>query len=145
MLNKQQFRELIGKTLVRYELESPAAVNLLLGTAAQESAFGTYLRQVKGPALGIFQMEPATFDWMKSKYAEKYDFQNRYPDDMVWDLRLAILLCRLRYLVVSEPLPPAGDIDALAKYWKKHYNTEKGKGTEAQFIANYRKYVQGIA
>ena len=59
--NCLQFRDLITRVLKEVALYSPAAVNLLLGTAAQESGFGTYLRQVKGPALSVFQIEEATF------------------------------------------------------------------------------------
>lgn len=45
--NCLQFRDLITRVLKEVALYSPAAVNLLLGTAAQESGFGTYLRQVR--------------------------------------------------------------------------------------------------
>lgn len=143
MFNTSQFKELIECTLNRYNLHSPSAVNLLLGTAAQESGFGTYLKQVKGPALGIFQMEPATFEWLQRKYGERYGFEKRRAGEMVWDLQFSILLARLRYMAAPQPLPPAGDVDALAAYWKKHYNTIMGKGTEEQFIRNYARYVSG--
>lgn len=140
--NSQQFRNLICETLAENNLYSPEAVELLLGTAAQESGFGTYLRQIKGPALGVFQMEPATFQWMKEKFGRVYGFQDRTAEDMVWDLKLAILLCRLRYLVVSEAIPKSGDLPAQARYWKKYYNTSAGKGTPAEYIANFQKYVR---
>ena len=42
-------------------LNSPSAVQLLLGTAAQESHMGHYLVQVRGPAIGMYQMEPNTY------------------------------------------------------------------------------------
>ena len=47
----------IRPTLKAINLWSIAAENLLLGTAAQESQLGHYLTQVKGPALGIYQIE----------------------------------------------------------------------------------------
>ena len=50
-------------------LVSQEAENLLMGTAAQESALGEYIRQLgNGPALGIFQMEPETFDDIVRNY-----------------------------------------------------------------------------
>jgi hypothetical protein len=59
--DKKQFRDLIQRTLQDLGMHSESAVNLLLGTAAQESQFGTYFRQIGGgPALGVFQMEPDT-------------------------------------------------------------------------------------
>jgi hypothetical protein len=36
------------------------AADLLMATAAVETALGTYLLQIKGPARGVFQVEPAT-------------------------------------------------------------------------------------
>lgn len=61
-INCEQLRlYVIRPTLEKIELWSEAAENLLLGTTAQESHMGTYIKQVgKGPALGIYQMEPAT-------------------------------------------------------------------------------------
>ena len=136
----QQFKELIADTLAEDNLYSVQAVELLLGTAAQESKFGTYLRQIRGPALGVFQMEPATYQWMQEKFGRVYGFQDRKAEDMIWDLKLAILLCRLRYLVVKEPIPKT--LPEQARYWKKYYNTSAGKGTPAEYIANYEKYVR---
>ncbi|KAF0118141.1 MAG: hypothetical protein FD149_866 [Rhodospirillaceae bacterium] len=53
----------IRPTLLHLGLHSPAAEALLLGTAIQESRLGTYLRQTGGgPALGVYQMEPATHE-----------------------------------------------------------------------------------
>jgi len=141
MICEYQFRDLITETLKEYGLFSESAVNLLLGTAAQESLFGKYIRQVRGPALGVFQMEPETFKWMRDKYGERFGFQDREAEDMVWDMKLAILLARLRYFVVPEALPPADDILGTAKYWKKYYNTIHGAGTTEQFVHNYKKFV----
>ena len=45
-LNKNQFKDLIERCLKKTMMHSDAAVALLLGTAAQESAFGTYIRQI---------------------------------------------------------------------------------------------------
>jgi len=38
----------------------PAARALIMGTIAQESLCGRYIKQRGGPALGIVQMEPET-------------------------------------------------------------------------------------
>lgn len=53
---------IIRPTLVEMGHYSPAAEALLLGTAAHESHGGRYLSQIRGPARGIYQMEPATHD-----------------------------------------------------------------------------------
>ena len=63
MLNIAQFRDLIVKsTLNDLLLYSEDAEELLVFTCAVESLGGTYLQQVKGPALGIYQMEPVTYN-----------------------------------------------------------------------------------
>ena len=47
---------------------SPVAENLIMGTAAQESGF-TYIKQLGGgPALGMFQVEPATAEDILFRY-----------------------------------------------------------------------------
>lgn len=148
--NKAQFASLIKRILTEYagsfagpSLCTAAAINLLLGTAAQESHFGTYLKQIKGPAMGAFQMEPATFEWLKGRYAKTFPmFKDCEAEDMEWDLMLAIVFARLRYRVVPEALPAADDLPALASYWKKYYNTEAGAGTVDEFIVNYTRFVE---
>ena len=143
----RQFRDLIRRTLgdVDPAFVSDAAVNLLLGTAAQESWFGTVFRQTGGgPAIGAFQMEPATFNWLREKFASNYPWMlfRREAAEMEWDLSLAILMARLRYRVVPAPLPAADDVHGLATYWKAYYNTPAGAGTVEEFVKNYRKYVR---
>ena len=144
--DKNQFRSLILRVLTNVDpaLCSDAAVNLLLGTAAQESGLGEYIRQLGGgPALGVFQMEPATFDWLRDKYSLKYPaaLQGRMAEELEWDLFLSILTARLRYRVVPEALPSSSNTLALALYWKKHYNTPAGAGTVEQFEKNYALYI----
>lgn len=154
MIDKTQLREnIITPVLLRMDLYNVAAVNLLMGTCAQESKLGTYLKQLgSGPALGIFQMEPATYKdiWdnflkYKPELAEKVlEFKATEKEDeweMVGNLYFAAAMARVHYRRVKAPLPAANDIPALARYWKVYYNTPLGKGTEAEFIANYKKYV----
>ena len=145
--NVAQFKTLIERVLSELDpdLASPVAVKLLLGTAAQESRFGTFLHQLGGgPAKGAFQMEPATFEWLQDRYQEKYPaIFGRKASDMEWDLRLSIIMCRLRYRIVKDDLP-ADDLMSLASYWKLWYNTPKGAGTPEQFVENYRKYVHEV-
>ena len=56
-----QFREEVVRPVLQdLKMYSPVAENLIMGTAAQESGF-TYIKQLGGgPALGMFQVEPAT-------------------------------------------------------------------------------------
>jgi hypothetical protein len=148
----EQFRDLIERTLKKYQAQvgdampgfySEAAVNLLLGTAAQESRFGTYFRQCGGgPALSPFQIEPKTFEWLQEKYHNDFVILRYTHSNMLeTNLDLSILVARLRYRAVPKPLPPADSVTALAAYYKKFYNSPLGKATVTQFIDNYKRYV----
>ncbi|MBF0455209.1 MAG: hypothetical protein HQL72_10395 [Magnetococcales bacterium] len=135
-------------------MEGRGAEALLLGTAAQESALGRYLRQLgSGPALGVFQMEPATYrDIWQNYLAYQPRIVQRLavrwprepePEEMVTDLLLAAVMCRLHYRRVARALPDEQDVAGLAAYWKRYYNTVLGAGTEAEFRQNWRSHVAG--
>jgi len=148
-IDKHQLRRLISETLQEIELYSEEAVKLLMGTAAQESGLGTYLRQLRnGPALGIFQIEPATFkDLFENYLFKKPDLFNKVKtfaieleaEEMVWNLKFAIVMARIFYLRMPGSLPTT--LNGMAKYYKQYYNTPLGAGTEEEFINNYKKYV----
>lgn len=151
-MNKVTIRNLITSVLKEIGLYSDNAVNLLMGTAAQESRLGKYRKQIGGgPALGIFQMEPATFNDIVNNYLrykpelaakiERAASVSRFKaEDIENNDLLAICMARVHYLRVKKAIP--GDLEGWATYWKRYYNTPLGKGTEEEFIANYKKYVQ---
>lgn len=141
--NAQQFQDFIERTLEELDpaLNSPVAVKLLMGTAAQESHLGTYLRQVKGPAVGAFQIEKATFDDIRDRFKDKYPvLAGREHWELEWDLRLGVIIARLKYRSDPQPLP-ADNIGEIAATWKRVYNTVMGSGTISEFVTNYRRYV----
>src|SRR5574343_241218 len=126
-LNKDEFKNLIESTLREYDLYSESAVNLLLGTCAQESLFGQYRKQIVGPAISVFQIEPATFDWLRDKYKKRFPkISNIQFKDLEFNDKAAIIFCRLRYLADSHALPGADNIRGLAGVWKRIYNTFLG-------------------
>uniref|UniRef100_A0A6H1ZLJ4 Transglycosylase n=1 Tax=viral metagenome TaxID=1070528 RepID=A0A6H1ZLJ4_9ZZZZ len=150
--DKHQFRDFIDRTLKVVELHSEAATDLLLKTAAHESKFGTYLRQVRGPALGVFQIEPDTEKdiWLNylrfnSELTEKIKkftgIDGPNHSALEGDLRYQVIMARLVYRRIKFPLPSPIDILGQAKYWKKHYNTMLGAGNEIDFVKAAEKYV----
>ena len=159
-INTRQLREyVIQPALQIINLYSLGAEELLVLTAAQESHSGTYLHQLgRGPACGIFQMEPATHDDIYSNYlvykkkllskVQSLDLQILggtgvgSAQEMCGNLYYAAAMCRVHYLRVKEPLPAHTDLNGLAKYWKDHYNTFQGAGTAAEAISNYNRFVQ---
>lgn len=148
-MNKNDLQKLIIDTLTPIGLSSPEIVGLLLGTCAQESHLGKYRKQLGGgPALGIMQMEPATFrDIIENYLRYKPELQEKIkkasgvdcfdPNDLVENDRLAICFARVHYLRVKETIPST--LEGWAAYWKKYYNTPLGKGTEEEFIRNFQQ------
>jgi hypothetical protein len=115
-------------------LDQPGASHLVLGTGLVESNL-EHLRQARGgPALSFFQMEPAThedhMEWLGRKPALRqriFSLLAPWPKQpvmqLVTNLNYAVAMCRAHYWRRPERLPPYGDLDAYAMYWKKHYNT----------------------
>lgn len=130
------------------ELGGEDAEELLLFTAVHESGGLRFRRQLSGgPALGLYQMEPATHDdiWMHFLSSRpELDGAMREmftPADGSLDASLleiddgyATAMARVHYLRARQVLPPAGSPDAQAAYWKRNYNTTAGRGTIAAFL-----------
>lgn len=161
MINQSQLRELVVRPTLRY-LDplvpySETAVELLMMTQAHETNGGAFLKQVNGPALGIYQMEPATHDdiWDNFlKYNEKLtvrlwdtrgDTGMEETSYLIHNVLYATAMARVHYYRDSEPLP-GGDLSdesviwQLAEYAKRVYNTEKGKATAQDYYDKYLKY-----
>ena len=150
MINKNQLiNDIIKPSLECVGLYSEDAVHLLKAICVHESNAGTYVKQINGPALGIFQIEPATYkDLVFYLKSSRPDLRNMILDiykigllphadsgQLVWDLRFSVIMARVFFLRIPEPLP-GKNIAKIATYWKKYYNTPKGRGTEDAFIAS---------
>ena len=62
MFNITQFREnIVNPVLHDLQMYTKEMAELIVFTCAVESNGGTYVKQIKGPALGIYQVEPSTF------------------------------------------------------------------------------------
>jgi hypothetical protein len=157
-MNSKHLRELVVRPVLdAMAIEFPkmaatvqAAEDFLVMVAAHESKLGEYLKQISGPALGIFQIEPKTADWLGNDYlqnprrAQLRDlFLSFYAPglslkgNLAANLAFQVATARILLWSKSEPLPkpenyPAGRedsayIDALAAYAKTHWNTDAGK------------------
>lgn len=142
---RQFVNYVIKPTLEKIQLDSPAAVKLLLGTALVESGELYYLKQLgNGPALGLYQIEPATHDdvwdnflqFRKELRRDVLSFLAPVPEpkeQLITNLAYSTVMARLVYYRVKAGLPPHDDHRALAGYWKLYYNTPKGKGDPEKF------------
>jgi hypothetical protein len=146
-INPKDLREFIIKpALKELGMWSDIAENLVAGTCAVESNMGMYLKQKGGgPALGIYQMEPATHtDIWENFIAHRHTLVDKigyskmpHPKTLVYDLDYATKMCRIHYFRQSEPLPIDNSVEKLGQYWKNHYNTIKGAGTVEKFVRSY--------
>lgn len=157
-------RKLFTKTLKEFKSVkySDAALELLLGTCATESSYGKYTVQFNdGPARGIMQIEPATAKDLFVNYLHyrqdmlnevlnyvicKETFNWESLDQLKHELQInrefSIIVARLCYYRAPAKLPEHFDVEGLAKYWKKYYNTELGKGKVSHFINAYNNYAK---
>ena len=144
----------ITPTLERIGLHSQAAEELLLGTCAVETNMGIFLHQIRGPARGIFQCEPATEtdiwdNWLMyrpqiTQRLTQFGIVLQPDDDsIIWNLAYATAMARFHYARVDAKLPHHEDIAGMARYWRAHYNTIKGRGKVEDFINKYNKYILG--
>lgn len=144
---EQLLRLVVVPALKSLDMDSPIGRALVMGTAAQESRL-TYLAQIGGgPALGLWQMEPATFrdiheNWLRHRptVVSRLDMMrtSRSPDpvELSWNLRLGAAMCRIHYRRFSG-WPETQDPAELGEYWKAYYNTPQGKGTAEEFAENF--------
>lgn len=156
-IDPQQLHDYIVKPavmIVNQRYDRRAAL-LVLGTCAQESHCGRFIQQLSGgPAKGIFQMEKPTYldifnsflvhkPQLKERCLSAIDFNSSGPvpfERLQYDLLWAAIMCRLHYFRFSKPLPGFSDIEGMAAYWKKYYNTYLGRGTVEEFVKNYYRF-----
>jgi len=118
------------------------AVKLLIETAGAETGKGTIKDNTIEAGMGITQ-----FDWIgfkdvldRTREKDRDKILEYFDIDIDWikweDLRynplLAMIFTRLKYKLIPEAIPNA--LEARAKYWKKYYNTEAGKGTPEHYL-----------
>lgn len=154
MINKDSLIEIIVKpSLLALNMYCESSVNLMLGTYAVESDFCTYPTQINGPAISWLCIEKATYDDIYLNYLKtRWSIRNRILEFcrleaipayeyLLVNAHYSCMIARIKYYRDKEPLPGATDVQGLANYWKRVYNTEAGKGTVDNFIKKYEKYV----
>lgn len=153
-LNAVHLREyIVVPTLLRLHPEIPfsaGAVELVMGTAAQESGL-RHLDQLApgpGPAYGLWQMEADTHNdlwdsWILPRphvTATLYEMLGKWPSRIAQlrsNLSYGAAMCRILYRRTPTPIPEPGDIEGQAAMWKRWYNTPLGRGTPAQYVRSY--------
>ena len=139
---KRTIYRLIEEVLNRIGLYSEDAVRLVYETGLAESRY-RHLEQINGPALGFFQIEPATVRDIWENYALHHPkirdslFALGFDESelefrIISNIALQIALCRLTYRRDPDEIP--NNMIDRAAYWKKVYNTRLGKGTLEHYL-----------
>jgi len=147
-MKPDELKEIIVPVLNDLRLCSQEAIDLLIGTCLIESDLGKYVKQINGPAKGIYQCEPNTLEdiWknflrFKASLIAKMAIacEEKLPVDkapnsdlLITNHKFSTAVCRIHYYRVAEPIPSIRMgkekyYRALAAYYKKYYNTIKGK------------------
>lgn len=157
-MKESNMRRLIKEVLEPKGLYSRNAEELLILTAAAESLGGSYLYQTNGPARGFFQMEPNTErdilenyvrykpelrDALKQFISFNVDgtYSYRINDPLTYSLEYQVVMARIHYMRDKFHIPPHTDVEGLASYWKRVYNTYLGKGTVKSAQNKYNEYL----
>lgn len=123
------------------------ADKMILETAIAETGLGKIEDKTKGAGMGITQFDEFPFDDLKQRSLDKRDkiYQNLGVDitlvewdDIRYNPFLGMLFARLQYLPLKENIPST--IEERARYWKKYYNTVKGKGTVEHYLEMNKQY-----
>ena len=142
---EKSIKKIIKLALQHLDLDSEDARSLIYRTGKAESGYITLQQYGGGPALGFFQMEPSTcqdiwdnYVMYRPKYRDKL-YSLGFDDGtlefcLLSNIGLQAAFCRLHYRRVPTALPKSDNLEAQAKYWKKYYNTDLGKGTIKHFM-----------
>ena len=128
------------------EAQSQSADKLVLYTMVTESDLMYVKQRPSGPARGLGQVEPATHDDIWTNFLEyRPELSERVmtliapdfaptADKLIANHWYSAAMVRLKYCRDPNPLPDADDIDSMAQYWKRVYNTPQGKGEVLDFV-----------
>ncbi len=151
-MDESQLKDLIERVLNKIELYSPEASDLVFKTLKVESLL-KYVRQIKGIAVGFGQCEPwVAVDICKNYLKYRPDLMKQVADtinvklsyftlpkeeDWAWiletNIAAMISFCRLHYRRIPKALPRK-NLDEQWIYYKKYYNTERGKATNDHWM-----------
>jgi len=141
---KKSIKKIIKFTLQKLRMDSEEARALIYATGNAESGYRV-LEQMGGPAIGFFQSEPDTIQDIWDNYvfyrpeiktdlwALGFD-EGDIKGSVMSSIALQVAFARLQYRRDKFALPSIEDIQGQAKYWKRVYNTELGRGTIEHFL-----------
>ena len=144
----QEIKEIVEHSLYKIDCYSDDALALVVRTGMAESGYRALRGYGKNnPAIGFWQIEPATMrDMIKNYLSYRKEYKDVLEDlgmklkgddveiSVMSNMAVQAALCRLHYRRDSKPIPSWDDLESQGKYWKRVYNTIKGRGTVKHFI-----------
>lgn len=143
-LDPKQLRPMVKSVLTYLGEKDPKWIDLLLITSQVESNLGRSVKQKKGPAVGIFQIEPFTEKEVWKHYIDrnkdlkekvhKLRFPaklNRHEMEYNTAYSIALTYCIYKWRKVNPKNMTLAD---MAYTHKMKYNTMKGKSTVSKTI-----------
>ena len=164
MIKASHIEELVVKPVLEKlaqfdpRLNNEVGVVLMMGTAAQETDLGYYLKQHPiGPGKGPWSVEDTTHEdvWRYLSRPSNKGLReavlsfardktlNPHPphDELIDNLAYSCAIARVKYWMVPAKLPASVDLHAIGAYWDKYYNANARYGTVDEFVASYREFV----
>lgn len=142
-MNKSQCRRIVDEVLEDMGHYSPEASLAIMMIIAHESKRGEYWFQIRGPALGLIQMEPTTHDsiWLNAdsilrnarRLGIKADVKQLYKS-----LEYNVFMARQYLLMDTRPIPKHEIV--LSAYLKEYWNTHLGRATKMSYYEDYKKW-----
>ena len=150
----KDIKDIIDWTLKYLDMYSEDAADLVFKTGMAETGYKAIKQYGGGPALGFWQVEPATInDTIENyvKYRSKLEkllislgYDETHSEIRVMsNIALQVAFCRLKYRRDKNALPKWNDLEGQSNYWKRVYNTELGKGTIQHFVDANKDYKIG--
>ena len=141
-------QQIVAPALKAVSLHSQAAENLLVATAVCESDL---LEVVQNPipiAKSFMMIEDATYKdcirYLQDRQRTIGDrilaacFYASWPpaEALIWDMRLSVLIARVKYYMQPQALPAADDALGICRYYIAHYNSG-GAATERRCLPDF--------
>lgn len=130
-------------------------IKLLQVTCMQETKLGTYKDPTpNGAGTGVMQCDRIAFENIKKRFTTEpnkkayldiieeefgIDLKHLEYNELKYGFIPSIIISVFHYLLIPKPLPNKDDLDGLWEYYKKYYNTTKGKATKEEFMKNIQQ------
>lgn len=167
-MNYEQYKTyVIRPSLKAINLWSEDAEALIFGTALVESRlrYIVQLNMQETGAAGFLQIEMPTAKWLCREYIPRKEAIDKAIASFLWpwnrdtlrmsdlsdislrelllyDLRVGVILARMKYYSIPQPLPAKNNVAAMGEYWKKYYNASPNGLPASEFVKLYKDAVR---